>query len=182
MYAPRLRDKEEKWEDSMALGRMLREATRRAGALLIVNDSLELAQAVDADGVHVGQEDAAAREVRPHVRVLGVSCGNVTEALAAISSGADYIGVGPVYRTATKKDARDPIGTEGLRRIVDAVSGSARKIPVVGIGGINVGNAREVRLAGASGVAVVSAIMSCECPEKAAAQLSVAIKGEYLSS
>ena len=133
----------------------------------VVNDSVEIALAIDADGVHVGQSDIKGRHIRSMIgpeRILGISAGTVEEALAAEHAGADYIGVGAVFGTSTKKTARN-LSVEKLKEISSAVS-----IPVVAIGGINSKNLMELRGSGVDGVAVVSAIFAAEAPGKATAQ------------
>jgi len=140
------------------VGRRLRDLTRVAGALLIVNDRVDVALAVDADGAHVGQDDVPARDARRLLgsgRLLGVSARTADEAVRAVRDGADYIGFGPVFPTLTKPDASAPSGLEELRRTCRAVS-----IPVVAIGGIAPDTARAAIAAGASGVAVISAIVA----------------------
>lgn len=134
----------------------------------VVNDSVEIALAIDADGVHVGQSDIMGRDIRAMIgenKILGISAGTVEEAVAAQRAGADYIGVGAVFGTSTKKNARN-MTVEKLKEIRSAVS-----IPVVAIGGINAGNLRELRGSGVDGIAVVSAIFAAENPGKATAQL-----------
>ena len=134
----------------------------------VVNDSVEIALAIGADGVHVGQSDIKGRDIRsligPH-KILGISAGTVEEAIAAEKAGADYIGVGAVFGTSTKKNARN-LTVEKLREIADAVS-----IPVVAIGGISARNLMELRGSGVDGVAVVSAIFGADNPGKATAEL-----------
>lgn len=134
----------------------------------VVNDSVEIALAIDADGVHVGQSDIRGRDIRSMIgpdKLLGISAGTVEEAVAAEAAGADYIGVGAVFGTSTKRDART-LTTEMLRRISSAVS-----IPVVAIGGINARNLMELRGSGVDGVAVVSAIFAAEDPGAATREL-----------
>lgn len=134
----------------------------------VVNDSVEIALHIDADGVHVGQSDIKGRDIRAMIgpdRILGISAGTAEEAIAAEKAGADYIGVGAVFGTSTKKNARN-LTVEKLREIRSAVS-----IPVVAIGGINASNLMELRGSGVDGVAVVSAIFAAEDPGKATAQL-----------
>lgn len=145
--------------------RSLRELTRRHGVPFIVNDRLDVALAVDADGVHVGQDDLPASIARRLIgpeKILGVSATNLEEALRAEQDGADYLGVGPIFATPTKPDAAPPMGLEGLAEVCRRVS-----IPVVAIGGINDQNAAAVIEAGADGVAVVSAVVAA--PDVAAA-------------
>ena len=155
-----LRDKGLTTRELVSEGQKLRSLTREMGALLIVNDRIDVALAVEADGVHVGPDDmpvALARElVGPH-RILGVSAGTVAEARVAQAEGANYLGVGSVYPTRTKADAGEPIGPNGLAHIVASVS-----IPVVGIGGINETDVAEVITAGAKGVAIISAVVAAD--------------------
>ena len=134
----------------------------------VVNDSVEIALAIDADGVHVGQSDIRGRDIRSLIgpeRILGISAGTVEEAIAAENAGADYIGVGAVFGTSTKKNARN-LTVEKLKEISSAVS-----IPVVAIGGINGKNLMDLCGSGGDGVAVVSAIFAAEDPGKATAEL-----------
>ena len=134
----------------------------------VVNDSVEIALAIDADGVHVGQSDIKGRDIRSMIgseKILGISAGTVEEAIDAEKAGADYIGVGAVFGTSTKKNARN-LTVEKLKEITSAVS-----IPVVAIGGINAKNLMELRGSGVDGVAVVSAIFAAEDPGKATAEL-----------
>ncbi|OFW60005.1 MAG: thiamine-phosphate diphosphorylase [Candidatus Solincola sediminis] len=124
--------------------------------LFIVNDTVDVAVAAKADGVHVGQNDLDPRETRSlcgPAMLVGVSASNIREAEKAEQEGADYIGLGPIFETPSKADAAPPIGLEGLRLIRRAV-----RIPIVAIGGINHDNAESVLEAGADGVAVISAV------------------------
>jgi thiamine-phosphate pyrophosphorylase len=141
---------------------------RRRGALLIVNDRVDLALAVDADGVHVGAGDlpvSVARRVIGSDRILGASAHDATEATNAVQSGADYLGVGSVFPTRTKEDAT----VRGLDVIREVRAASV--VPLYGIGGIDAGNATRVLQAGADGVAVVRAIGEAADPAAAAKQL-----------
>lgn len=124
---------------------------------LIINDRLNIAMAVGAAGVHLGQDDlpcAAARKILGEDYIIGVSAHNPAEAKAALQSGADYLGCGAVFGTATKADVQK-LGTEGLAAIC-----KAKGLPVVGIGGVTADNYREVRAAGADGAAIVSGILA----------------------
>lgn len=146
----------------------LKDLCARYKVPYVVNDSAEIALAIDADGVHVGQSDMQGRDIRSLIgpeRILGISAGTVEEAVAAQQAGADYIGVGAVFGTSTKKNARN-LTVEKLREICSAVA-----IPVVAIGGINAKNLPELSGSGVDGVAVVSAIFAAENPGKATAQL-----------
>lgn len=152
------RDKEMSTRQLVETTRKIKELTDEASIPLIINDRLDVALAVDADGVHVGQDDmpaALARQlIGPH-KILGVSASTVEEALQAEREGADYVSASPVFTTPTKPDAPPPTGLEGLRAIVEAVN-----LPVIAIGGINEKNAAEVIEAGAQGIAVISAVIS----------------------
>jgi thiamine-phosphate diphosphorylase len=164
-----LRGKDLPAREQLAIGRALRAITREAGVLFIVNDRVDLALALDADGVHVGQDDLPAEVARQLVgpdKIVGVSAAMIPEAIAAREAGADYLGVGAIYGTATKLDAGAPTGPGLIGTIRGAVD-----LPIVGIGGIKATNAAEVIAAGAAGVAVVSAIVSAGDPEAAARDL-----------
>jgi thiamine-phosphate pyrophosphorylase len=135
----------------------IRDLCRRHGALFIVNDRLDLALAVEADGVHLGHEDLPPRLARPLLKpgmLLGVSTHSVEEAREAESAGADYIGFGPIYPTGTKEKTRPVVGIEGIRAVKAAV-----KVPLLAIGGITLERVSAVMGAGADGVAVISAIV-----------------------
>jgi thiamine-phosphate pyrophosphorylase len=135
----------------------LREVTARLGVPLIINNRVDIALAVRAEGVHIGQDDLpyeAARKILGPDKLIGVSCSNVIEAKEAEKLGADYIGVGAIFATNTKSDAR-PITPQGLKEIRGAVS-----IPIVAIGGINENNINLLKDTGFDGVAVVSAIVA----------------------
>lgn len=141
---------------------------------LIINDRLDVAQAVQADGVHLGQTDMPLEMARAIVKdsmIIGISAESLQDAVAAEKGGADYIGVSPIYATPTKTDTAPALGLEGLRKIREAVT-----IPLVGIGGLHPGNAGHVIQSGADGVAVVSAIVAANDPEKAARILKSTIQ------
>lgn len=145
----------------------LRKLTLAANVPLIVNDRLDIALAVDADGLHVGQDDlpaSVARRLLGPGRILGVSTETAEEALLAEKDGADYIGVGPIFEArGTKADAGEP-GGPGMIAPIRAKC----RLPVVAIGGIKAGNARSVIEAGAAAVAVVSDIVAADDVEQAA--------------
>jgi thiamine-phosphate pyrophosphorylase len=167
--AIQLRMKDGPAREMAALARALLAETRAAGALLFVNDRVDVAMAVCADGAHVGQDDlpvSAARRIAPPGFLLGVSAETAELARRARADGADYVGVGPVYATGSKADAGDAVGVARIREVAAAVD-----IPVVGIGGITIGNAPAVICAGAAGVAVISAVMRADDPATAARAL-----------
>lgn len=131
---------------------------RKYGALFIVNDRLDLALAVEADGVHLGQEDLPPRRVRRLLKpgmILGVSTHSIEEAQEGEAAGADYIGFGPVFPTGTKIGTRPVVGLEGIQKVRAAI-----RVPVLAIGGITLERVPEVMEAGADGVAVISAIVA----------------------
>ncbi len=166
--AIQLREKEASTREFLDLALRVRALTRDAGAILIVNDRIDVALAADADGAHVGQNDMPARIARRLLgpdRILGVSGSNPEDAARGEADGADYIGA-TVFATPTKADFDPPLGESGLRDVVRAVH-----VPVVAIGGIHAGNAGGLVRAGAAGVAVVSAVMSAADPEAAAREL-----------
>ena len=174
--AVQLREKGTDARERYRLGKRLRELTAEAGVPLVVNDRIDLAAAIDADGVHLGQSDlpaAVAREQLGPNAVVGVSTSTVSEARAAEAAGADYLGVGAVYATGSKDvpDEENGIGIERVTAIVDAVD-----IPVIGIGGIDATNAGAVAAAGAAGVAVISAITGADDPEAATAAVAEAVE------
>ncbi len=146
--------------------RELQEICRDHHVPFIVNDDVDIALQLDADGVHVGQDDEAIELVREKIgsKILGVSAHNVEEAVDAVNKGADYIGVGPMFPTETKADAREVQGP----RIIKELREAGILLPIVGIGGIQPSNASEVIKAGAEGVSVISAISYASDPKQSA--------------
>ncbi len=152
------RDKQMSDEEFAQTAWRIQHLTRKHNALLIINDRVEIALAIGADGVHVGQHDLAFAEVKRIARpgmITGVSATNYAEATALANSGADYLGVGPIFPTPSKADATPPIGLDELSRICRDVP-----IPIVAIGGITESNLPAIIKAGASDAAVISAISS----------------------
>lgn len=150
-----LREKYLRDEEFLAQAQAVKQVTDRYGVLLIINDNVDVAIAVDAAGVHVGQEDMGAGEVRRRLgpqKILGVSAQTVAHALAAQAAGADYLGVGAVFPTSSKDDAVE-VDKETLQAICEAV-----EIPAVAIGGITADNMTQLQGTGIVGVAVISAI------------------------
>jgi thiamine-phosphate pyrophosphorylase len=170
-----LREKRTERKDILSLAEELREICVRRGALFTVNDDIELARLSGADGVHLGQEDeppARAREILGPDALVGRSAGTVEEARRALREGADYLGVGTVFATPTKPDAR----VAGLA-LVQGVARSGIPLPWFAIGGITRETAPEVAAAGAPGFAVVRAILDAEDPEAAARELRSFLPG-----
>lgn len=158
----------------LAMARSVRIKCMDHGVPFIVNDSVEVAEAVEADGVHVGQDDLpafAARRILGADRIIGVSARTVELAREAEDDGADYLGVGPVYATQTKHDAGQPIGLACLMEIAHSVS-----IPVVAIGGIKNHNVSDVMRYGVAGAAVISAIAGATNVEEAARDIKIRIE------
>ena len=154
----------------------LRKLTREAKVPFIVNDRLDIALAVGADGVHVGQSDLPASVVRRILgpgKILGVSAVTVEEAIRAEKDGADYLGVGPVFEArGTKPDAGEPQGVDRIAQIRRHC-----RLPIVAIGGIDAENARKVRKAGADAAAVISAIVAADDIAQAARRLKAILDG-----
>ena len=136
---------------------------------LIINDRIDVAQAMGADGVHLGQTDMPLKMAKAIVKdtmIIGISAESLEDAIRAEKDGADYIGIRPIFATPTKTDTALPLGLKGLKQISEVV-----KLPKVAIGGLNQKNAGEVILNGADGIAVVSAIVSADDPRKAAEKM-----------
>lgn len=167
------RDKRTDREAVAAVGRRVAERCRAAGALFIVNDDARLTVELDADGIHVGQEDAPPAEVRAIVgeeRIIGLSCSHIPEVKAAAQDPAvDCIGFGALFGSATKLDA-EPAGPDMLARAREIVT-----FPIIGIGGVTAANLGAAIRAGADTVAVVSAIFSATDPAEATRELLAAI-------
>lgn len=171
------RDKVATTRAMIAAARPAREVCRRMRVPFLINDRVDVALAVDADGVHLGTDDLpialARRLLGPH-RLIGASAGSIDEAVAGWNQGADYLGCGPVFATATKSDAGPAAGTTLLAQIARAVP-----IPVVGIAGICSSNLEEVLLAGAHGAAVVSSVCAAPDPEQATRALRAIIDAHF---
>lgn len=168
------REKTLSWKDSVRLGRILMKHCRKYAVPFIVNDSVELAREIGADGVHLGQSDGSllqARQVLGSDKIIGASCHNVREALRAISSGADYFGVGAMFPTISKSDVEFQ-GIDIIRDIRHAVG----DFFFVGIGGITEENLDEIILNGADGVAIISDIARSSEPREKVQHLREKIK------
>jgi thiamine-phosphate pyrophosphorylase len=169
-----LRDKSASTRLLIEEGLALRSLTRERGALLIVNDRVDVALAVEADGAHVGQEDmpaGLARQLLGSKRILGVSAANIEEADEAVAGGADYLGVGPIFPSPGKADAGPATGVHLLTELAERYT-----IPLIAIGGITAGNAAEVIRAGACGVAVITAVVYAEDITAASRLLRLAVE------
>ena len=163
-----LREKTASTKDFYQLALKVKEITSKYDVPLLINDRIDIAIAVDSEGVHIGQDDMPAdiaRKIIGEDKILGVSASTVEEAKKAEIDGADYIGSGAVFPTATKDDA-DSVSKEELKEIVDSID-----IPVVAIGGITLENAGTLKDTGIAGFSVVSAIMSADDPKEASQKL-----------
>ena len=169
--AVQVREKDISSRQFFEISRSVKQITDYYGVPLIINDRIDIAQAVDAAGVHLGQSDLhmpVARKILGEEKIIGISAGNAAEAAEAQKHGADYVGIGAVFPTGSKSDADDPIGIEGLKDAVSSIT-----IPSVAIGGINSDNARSVLATGVNGISVISAILNSEDIRKAAQILNI---------
>lgn len=165
-----LREKSSSTMEFYNIAKEAKEITDKYHIPLIINDRIDIALAVDAAGVHIGQEDMPAdvtRRILGGEKIIGVSVSTIKEAKEAEKAGADYLGVGSLYPTTSKDDAKR-VTLETLRTIKKSV-----QIPIVGIGGINLDNAREVMETGVDGIAVISAIFGEDDIKKASEELLV---------
>lgn len=164
-----LREKDIDTRTFIELGLELKQKLQQVNIPLIINDRVDVAMAIDADGVHIGQSDmqySLARRLLGSNKIIGLSVENIDEVIVANSLNVDYIGISPVFTTQTKTDTAQPFGLSGLR---EAVRLSIH--PTVAIGGINLQTKNDVLDCGADGIAVVSAIMAAENPKQAAKDL-----------
>ncbi|MGD8883023.1 MAG: thiamine phosphate synthase [Desulfobacterales bacterium] len=169
-----LREKDCSTRDFIEQALAIKEFLKDRGVPLIINDRVDVAQAVKADGVHLGQTDmplGLAKKILGNSMIIGISAESLQDAIEAEKGGADYLGVSPIYATPTKTDTAPPLGLKGLREIRKAV-----KLPLVGIGGLTRENSADVIRNGADGVAVVSAIVAADDPEAAARELKYVIE------
>lgn len=169
-----LREKTASKEEFLKLAKEVKGITDKYSIPLIINDNVEIAKVIDADGVHLGQSDeelTRAREILGDRKIIGISVGNVEEAKLAEKNGADYLGIGAVFYTDSKKDINEPMGIAGLKRIVKSVN-----IPNVAIGGIHLSNVKEVMETGTDGIAVISEILGKENIREATVNLKKRLK------
>ncbi len=158
--------------------RQLKQLCLDSGVTLIVDDRVDVAIATEADGVHLGQNDfpvALARKLLGESRIIGGSAASLEEAQKCLTEGADYIGFGPVYPTASKADADPVTGIKLLKQAVEAIP-----LPIIAIGGISADNTPEAIRTGAHGIAVISAVCCQEDPEQATRALGQALQTETL--
>ncbi len=158
--------------------RQLKQLCLDSGVTLIVNDRVDVAIATEADGVHLGKNDfpiPLARKLLGENRIIGGSAASLEEAQKCLAEGADYIGFGPVYQTASKEDAAPVTGIKLLKQTAETIP-----LPIIAIGGISVENTSEVMQAGAQGIAVISAVCCQESPEQATRALRQALQTETL--
>jgi thiamine-phosphate pyrophosphorylase len=170
-----LRDKTASSRELYDSAYQIKKITRKRNIPFIINDRLDIALSVEADGLHLGQEDlpaSVARKILGSERILGISAGSLEEALQAEKDGADYLGVGPVYEArSTKVDAGEPRGLSLLSEIRRNC-----QIPIIAIGGINLENMKAVFQAGADGIAVISAIVAAPDIHKVTRKFKQTIK------
>lgn len=167
--AVQLRDKEASTKELYEIAYELRRLTSRYGAKLIINDRVDIALSVDADGVHIGSASLPLYKVRRLLgerKLIGVSCHNIVQAITAQEMGADFITFGPVFYTQSKAPYGEPVGLERLKSVVETL-----QIPVFALGGIKQGNCGEAVGCGVRGVALVSGILSASEPREAARAL-----------
>lgn len=165
-----------KGSEKYALAKQLQSICRKHQIPFIINDDIELAIEIGADGVHIGQEDEPVKTVRERIgdKILGVSVHTKEEAITAIQGGADYFGIGPIFPTTTKEDAKPAKGP----LLIKELRQKGYTIPIVGIGGITIDNAASVVEAGADGVSIITAISHAESPREAAGALRKNVGGE----
>jgi thiamine-phosphate pyrophosphorylase len=160
--------------EMVELGRRILPSVRAAGALLFVNDRIDVALAVGADGVHLGEDDLpleAARRIVPEGFLIGKSADTPDEVAGAERAGADYVAIGPVFPTGSKPDAGSVVGIAGVAR-----ARAGAQIPLIGIGGIDASRAAQVLQAGADGVAVIGAVMFADDPLAATGEILQALR------
>lgn len=156
-------------EAKVQLGKQLREICRKNGVLFFINDDVDLAEPLDVDGIHVGQDDMPVEKIREQFpdKIIGLSVSNDDEVRSSPIELVDYLGAGPVFATSSKQDAKQPVGVEWIQTLKDRYP----LLPVVGIGGINTSNAHSVIEAGANGVSFISAVTETDDIAKALKKL-----------
>ncbi len=178
--AVQLREKDLDDRELFTIAKRLKTLTRRSGATFIINDRVDIALAVDADGLHLGQESISPKDARKHFgenKLIGVSAHSLDEAVRAEDEGADFTTIGPIYDTPSKKRYGKPIGLNELERVTGKL-----KIPAFAIGGIKKEKVRDIINAGAHGIALISAIFKTKNPEKAAKEILQGAALTYISA
>jgi thiamine-phosphate pyrophosphorylase len=171
-----LREKNKTKKELLHMAKELRKLTAKYDVPFIVNDHIDIALAVEADGIHLGQDDLPLKEARKIMgpeKIIGISTHALEEAIEAEKNGADYIGVGPVFETKSKVDVVDPVGLQYVQEVVTHTS-----VPFVAIGGIKLHNLDDVLEAGAKRICVISAIVGAENVKGAAGEFSQRIKSD----
>ncbi|UOE95739.1 thiamine phosphate synthase [Alkalihalobacillus sp. LMS39] len=174
-----LRDKKSSKREVLQKAKELRALTKKHDVLFIVNDHIDVALAVDADGIHIGQDDLPLEEARKIVgptKIIGISTHAIEEAREAEQNGADYIGVGPVFETKSKEDVVDPVSTQYVHQVAQEIT-----IPFVAIGGIKLHNVDQVLQAGATRICAISEIVGAEDVKGVCETFIEKIKGEKQS-
>ncbi len=174
-----LREKDLPYENFLKLARELKELCGEYRVPFVINDNVKLAKELDTDGVHIGQDDMAYEEARKILgpgKIIGVSCGNLAEAIKAKDQGADYIGVGSIFPTRSKEDA------EYVTREVLEEIGSRLDIPIVGIGGINKDNLLDLKGLRLDGVSIISGILAQEDVKKSSRELLGLVREAFYGS
>ncbi|PYI05057.1 TMP-TENI-domain-containing protein [Aspergillus sclerotiicarbonarius CBS 121057] len=175
------RDKKSDTGAQIETAKKLHQITKAYGVPLLINDRVDVALAVGAEGVHLGQDDMTiemARKLLPENAIIGISASSIEEAQKAVAAGADYLGIGTMFATSTKTNTKSIIGTAGTQAILEAISDSGRSVGTVSIGGINASNVQRVLYQSRApqkaldGVAIVSAIMAADDPTAAAAEFA----------
>jgi thiamine-phosphate pyrophosphorylase len=167
------RDKESSDAKFLDLAARIKKITQSKNVPLIINDRVNIVKSIDAEGVHLGQDDIPlkeAREILGQEKIIGISTSNLEEAMEAEKQGADYIGLGPVFETSSK-EIKNTIGTEMIKQVL-----SQAKIPVLPIGGINLNNIDQVIIAGSKRIAVISAVIAQNDIKKATQELLERLK------
>ncbi|KEI01170.1 thiamine-phosphate synthase [Clostridium botulinum] len=164
-----VREKNISTREFFNIAKEVQNVTSKYNIPLLINDRIDIALAINADGVHLGQSDMPidiARKILGPTKIIGISAGNINEAKEAENNGADYVGLGAVFFTGTKRDIDEPIGLKGLNEITKNIN-----IPSVAIGGINRENAKSVLETGVNGISVISAILNKDNIKQAAEEL-----------
>ncbi|MDR2539240.1 MAG: thiamine phosphate synthase [Chlamydiales bacterium] len=174
-----LREKEVSAREITTIGKKLLSILKPLGIPLIVNDRVDVAHAIGADGVHLGQSDLRVTEARAILgknAMIGLSVESLEQAKAAREEDVDYLAASPIFHTKTKTDCAEPWGLNGLKQLCAICN-----CPVIAIGGINVTNIKEIMECGAAGVAVVSAVFDAPCPKTVVCEMINRMKGYAIS-